>query len=88
MGIALAKLPANLTVIFWALLMASLARRVNGVILWNVAGQYLLFTFGTFSTLDRLYEGQIAESVAGISLLLGALALVWRRYMVKRIQSD
>jgi hypothetical protein len=78
MGIALAKLPANLTVISWALLMAALARRTNGIILWNVSGQFLLFAFGSFSTLDRLYNGQVATAVVSASLLLGATALVSR----------
>ncbi|MDW3645430.1 MAG: DUF2306 domain-containing protein [Bacteroidia bacterium] len=70
MGIAIAKLPANISLIFWALLMAYFARRLNKVILFNILGQYMLWILGSFALIS-LYQGtEIAWGMVLISLLI------------------
>jgi hypothetical protein len=75
LGIAIAKLPANLTLIVWALVVASAAGRLNKIIVLNVAGQYLLWSWGTFGLLARTLGPPWAWSVAILSIVLGAIAL-------------
>ena len=73
MGIAIAKLPANISLIFWALLMAYFARRLNKIILLNVLGQYLLWIVGSFALIS-LYQGtEFAWATALISTIIGFL---------------
>ncbi|MEM8890076.1 MAG: hypothetical protein AAGD28_19025, partial [Bacteroidota bacterium] len=76
MGIAIAKLPANISIIFWALLMAYFAQRLNKVILLNVLGQYLLWILGSFALIS-LYQGtEFAWAAVLISAIVGVL--FWR----------
>ncbi len=75
LGIAIAKLPANLTLIAWALIMAILARRLNGIIWSNVAGQFALWCFGTSAVIGAFQSQQIAWAVIFVSA--GLLLFAW-----------
>ncbi len=79
-GIAIAKLPANVTLIVWALLVARAAGRLHWIVVLNVAGQYLLWTWGTYGLISRTLGSSQAGAMALVSLLVGAAALaVWAR---------
>ena len=79
LGIALAKLPANLALIVWAITMAVYAGRLNGIILWNVAGQFLLFNYGSFGLMQRSLGSGLATSVSLTTFVLGLIAVVVAR---------
>jgi predicted tellurium resistance membrane protein TerC len=77
LGIAIAKLPANMTLIFGALAMAVLARRLNKVIWSNVGGQFVLWFLGS-ALLVNGYQGiEFAVVTSLISALLFFAALTW-----------
>lgn len=63
LGIAIAKLPANLTLIVWAFVVATMARRVNAIIWSNIAGQVALWCFGTFAVVGVFHGPGIAQAV-------------------------
>ena len=83
MGIALAKLPANVSLIIWALVMAFFAKRLNKIILINASGQFFLWLLGTYALL-QLYSGNsVANGVALTSISLwGVLWFSCRKYIV------
>ena len=70
MGIAIAKLPANLSLVCWALVMAFLAKRLNTTILVNASGQFLLWLLGTFALLQLYMGNSVANWVVLISISL------------------
>ena len=75
LGIAIAKLPANISLIVWALLMAYSAKRINKIILVNASGQFALWLLGTMA-LIQLYQGnEVANAVALISI--GLWVILW-----------
>ncbi len=75
LGIAIAKLPANLSLIAWALTMAILARRLNGIVWSNVAGQFALWCFGTVAVVGTFQSQFIAWTVVCASAVL--FCLLW-----------
>jgi hypothetical protein len=75
MGIALAKLPANLFLILWALTLAAQAGRINRIILANVAVQLLLFTVSSRGLMMGSFGFPVATSVAVTTIILGLIAL-------------
>ena len=75
LGIAIAKLPANLSLIAWALTMAILARRLNRIVWSNVAGQFALWCFGTVAVVGTFQSQLIAWTVVCVSALL--FCLLW-----------
>ena len=76
LGIALAKLPANLVLIVWALTMATRAGRLNKIIIWNAAGQFLLFCYGSFGLMQRTIGAGMAGPIVLSSIGLGLAALI------------
>jgi len=76
MGIALAKLPANISLIIWALVMAFYAKRLNKIILVNASGQFFLWLLGTFALLQLYMNNTIASWVALISMSLWVFLLI------------
>ena len=76
LGIALAKLPANLILIAWAISAASRADRMNKIILFNVAGQSILFNRNSHGLMQRCFNPLFANSVTAITLIL-ALTAFW-----------
>ena len=85
LGIAIAKLPANLTLIAWALTMAILARRLNGIIWSNVAGQFILWTLGTSAAMAAFYSQQLSVSVLGLCSVLFLTAWGIHRFKNERV---
>jgi hypothetical protein len=79
LGIALAKLPANLILIVWAVTAASRAGRMNKIILFNVAGQFLLFNRSSHGLMQRCFDPLIANSVNATTLVLAlaAFGMAW-----------
>ena len=80
LGIALAKLPANLTMIIWAMLMALAAGRVNRIILTNVCGQLFLFVVSSLGLMQLTFGPGVAFSVTLVTLLCSAAALFTARH--------
>ncbi len=76
LGIAIAKLPANVGLIIWALTMAWYAGRLNKRIIYNVAGQYFLWILGTFALIQVFIHNTMAIVIAATSVILGAVALL------------
>jgi len=75
LGIALAKLPANLVLVIWAVTMSVYAGRLNRIILCNVAGQFLLFSYVSFGLMQRSFGTGTAGSTVLTSAGLGLVAL-------------
>ena len=75
LGIAIAKLPANLSLIAWALTMAILARRLNRIVWSNVSGQFALWCFGTVAVVGTFQSQLIAWTVVCVSAVL--FCLLW-----------
>lgn len=63
LGIAIAKLPANLTLIVWAFVVATMARRLSPIIWSNIAGQVALWCLGTFAVVGAFQGPSIAQAV-------------------------
>ena len=77
--ISMAKLPANVLLVFWCFSMASRARRINYATVVNGSGQYALWTLGTCS-IFAANLGVAAAAVSGAALVAVWLAaLVWLR---------
>lgn len=74
LGIAIAKLPANLTLIVWAFVVAILARRLNTIFWGNIAGQVALWCLGTFAVVGVFQGSLIAWSVVCTSVVLFLVA--------------
>lgn len=77
LGIAIAKLPANMTLIFGSLAMAVLARRLNSVIWSNVGGQFVLWCLGSALLVNGYQGTEFAVATSLISVLLFFAALTW-----------
>ena len=76
LGIAIAKLPANLTLIIWAIVVAILARRLNPIIWSNIAGQVALWCLGTYAVLGVFHGPTVAWAVVVTSAVFFLAA--WR----------
>ena len=74
LGIALAKLPANLILILWAIMTANRAGRINKIILINVAGQFLLFNSSSHGLMQRCFDPRVATAISLTTLALGLVA--------------
>lgn len=76
MGIAMAKLPANVFLVGWAVLTALRAGRMNRIVIGNAAGQYVLWTLGTFALLSGTVGISVATLTLTLALLVGASATI------------
>lgn len=76
LGIAIAKLPANLTLIVWAVVVALLARRLSPIIWSNIAGQVALWCLGTYAVLGVFHGSTVAWTIVVISAVFFLAA--WR----------
>jgi len=76
MGIAFAKLPANIFVILWAITMAVKVGRLNRIILSNVAGQFILFLAGCSAAMPSATGTAGNINLLLITITLGVVALV------------
>jgi len=87
LGTVFAKLPANLFLVAWALIMCAYAGRLNKIIVANVAVQYLFWVRGTYRVVVVSMGTVYAASIAGISLALGLTLLLTGQYASKKIAS-
>ena len=87
LGTVFAKLPANLFLVAWALIMCAYAGRLNKIIVANVAVQYLFWVRGTYRVVVVSMGTVYAASIAGISLALGLALLLTGQHASKKIAS-
>ena len=69
LGIAIAKLPANLTLIAWAIAVGILARRLNSIFLYNIAGKFLLWCLGTTAVISAIHDTQTSIIIVTLSAI-------------------
>ena len=75
LGIAIAKLPANLTLIAWAIVVGILARRLNSIFLCNITGQFVLWCLGTNAVISAINDTQTSIAINSISAIFLCLFL-------------
>ena len=76
LGIAIAKLPANLTLIAWAIIVGILARRLNSIFLYNITGQFLLWCLGTNAVISAIHDTQTSIALMSVSAIFFVSFLV------------
>jgi len=76
LGIAIAKLPANLTLIAWAIVVGILARRLNSIFLYNITGQFLLWCLGTSAVISAIHNTQTSITIVALSAIFFVSFLV------------
>ncbi len=76
LGIAIAKLPANLTLIAWAIVVGILARRLNSIFLYNITGQFLLWCLGTNAVISAIHDTPTSIAIMFISAIFFVSFLV------------
>jgi len=86
MGIALAKLPANVSLIIWALVMAYYAGRLNKIILINASGQFFLWLLGTMAVIEIYMGNTLANwiSVVSVSLWIILIFMIAFYFIIPR----
>lgn len=88
LGIAIAKLPANISLIIWAILLGIFAGRLNRIIVINTTGQFFLWLLGT-NFLLKIYMPAYANTIiiSSVILALMVLCLWYTKVSLKREKS-